>query len=63
MWRWQAFQRGSALLVLPDQVKALSGSYWGSKVAGRDQLRYERRVDTAETVLVLLYEIGSGLAL
>lgn len=42
---------------------ALVGSYWGSKVAGRDRLRFERRVETAETVLSLLHEIGSDLVL
>ena len=50
------------MIALLAPTAALAGSYWGSKVAGRDRLRFERRVETAETVLVLLYEIGSDLA-
>lgn len=45
------------LIVLLAPVAALVGSHWGSRVAGREQLRYERRVDTVETVLTLLYEL------
>lgn len=51
-----------ALIALLAPAAALVGSYWGSKVAGRDRLRFERRVETAETVLALLDEIGSDLA-
>ena len=50
------------LIALLAPAAALAGSYWGSKIAGRDRLRYERRVETAEKVLALLYEIGSDLA-
>lgn len=45
------------LIVLLAPAAALVGSHWGSRVAGREQLRYERRVDTVETVLTLLYEL------
>ncbi len=51
------------LIALLAPAAALVGSYWGSRVAGRDRLRYERRVEAAETVLALLYELGSDFAL
>lgn len=51
------------LIVVLAPIGALVGSYWGSVVIGRNQLTYERRVGTAETILELLYELGSEFSL
>lgn len=51
------------LIALLVPAAALMGSYFGSLVAGRDRLRYERRVEAVETVLAMLYELGSDFNL
>jgi hypothetical protein len=45
------------LIAVLTPLAALIGSYLGSRLTSAHQLRLERRVETAETILAMLYEL------